>query len=298
MYTIKFILCALCFLSVSQIHAQNNFSLKGVVFDFTDPKHDYLSYNYNVSGKNLLTNDTIKVTTYTRRGLMVKNTGIIDAKFFLNTKDKTLYIKERDLNINFADCYFTLHLKYEIVNGNTECSGTIYGLTSLADTCFKGLAYLVYPANIEENAGINAHYVEQALISTVPLIKENKAELFIVTPEQDIEINASKALDYSTQSDSVFLNLIDYDVADDDVITLYVNDEIKIYYYRLVNESKVLSIPLAKNEKTVVKIKVVSEGLYPPCSAQIEISTRNDEARKYTLAGKRGEEIFIYLMQQ
>lgn len=253
--------------------------------------------SYRLVGKRMVINDTMVMQTFTRKGIMVKNTATAFSDVYINTKTKKLYYKERNPGINLQDCFFQGEMDYIVTDTATYFFGDMIGLDADKDTCLYGYVYLEYKGNIELLQPRVPTAKEQALALKQQVFKDMGVKdsavinIFTKAPQEDT-LDGKSSHNLQAKTKEIIINLFDYDQEDDDVLSIYINDDIALNNYRLVKSDQIIRIPLTDTQQVAIKIKIISEGFYPPCSAQIIIQD-GTEIHYYKLLGRRNEEIIL-----
>lgn len=77
-------------------------------------------------------------------------------------------------------------------------------------------------------------------------------------------------------ADSVIVEVCDYERIDNDIISLYLNDSLILDKWKLLEVPKVIFLSLSESpQEHIISMVAESQGIIPPCTADIVIITRN-----------------------
>lgn len=225
--------------------------------------------DYNYEGLLILDENTmIPYNIYfTKSNDSIIGYSISDINGLDETKSSiTGYFNNNELTINENDimytksttdykdfCFLRLTVKQES-SGNFELlSGNFDGYYLDSSICASG---------------------KVSLIDSIPfkspgdkLIPDNKKELKPFTVKTITEKNY---LSFITKKDSIQFNIWDSGKIDNDIISIYHNDNLVIANYSLVKDKLILDVGLAKGNN-IFKIKAIDDGIYSPNTSRIEI---------------------------
>ncbi len=156
---------------------------------------------------------------------------------------------------NSTFCYIsTEKLKIRNVKGNKIITGGFKGLFPSGDLCAEGLIYLVESSFVKKI---------KSMTDTIKMNQDSmiisKDSIKVLNAQQNLKIKSNDKLLNEFLGNDIFIEIWDGEVEDNDMISIYLNDEIFKEKIRL--KSKKLNITLPNTADTFkLKIVALNEG--------------------------------------
>jgi hypothetical protein len=227
-----------------------------------------------------------------------KITGTFDStKMEMNYEEKNVLRSSVDLNKNDL-CFVKASLKFK----KTKLVETLAGDYSAfepgkTEPCAKGTIKLVNTDKVRVILReMNNAPKEPEAKPTVEQPKKDKVEEI---PKKDkvVEITDAKGKEFAITGTKIRLTIWDNGKADDDRISIMLNDKYVLENYTITVAPKVIELLLTNEERNTLKIIALSEGTLPPNTASIKINSEVEEYPIITQA-KLNEVRTIYLRKK
>lgn len=181
--------------------------------------------------------------------------------------------------------------KWNSIKGKNIIQGNFKGFFGNDSSCVNGYLYLLGTDYIKElgDEFLNSKFLKND--SSLNTVRKKGADLLKKTSENNLHANDVLKIDWT--SDEIILEISDNEVADQDMVTIIINEKKILENFVIKREKKIIVFPFEKDTCTI-KIIANNEGLSPPNTVN---ATLKDGAA-YTLFNsslKKGEAASLLL---
>lgn len=217
-------------------------------------------------------------------------------------KQKLLTFQEKDIlytKSKFAQssfCFVNFSGKVKLIDNNSKIEGDFKGLYKNKTKCIDGTVSLVGSAKIYNLANkVNKKIQKSNKIDAQ--VKAASNPIAILDSLKINKLTKDQNLNVFWESKKIKIEIFDAGKEDGDVINLYHNGKVILENYKVMNEKKIISIPLDLSISNEFRILAINEGTILPNTAKIILI---DDKRTFELltSFKKNESASITLIKK